>query len=409
MEEYKSEAIILIENSKEKDETNNNESIEATETKDLMNVTIINNSQEKESEKDQSAQNEDNESSKTNSRKSSLNSIQDRLQDNLNDLKTPMTISMEDLDDEKEIEFKRILLSVDFEDQCEKVENDEKVMKPSAETKITVHSSTTNSRKSSLNSIQDNLNDLKTPMTISMEDLDDEKEIEFKRILLSVDFEDQCEKVENDEKVMKPSAETKITVNGQSDPFRRRSETYTISPLREPKINKLSKLKTNLIRIGGVLLILGVLTGVGFTIANMFGWEFSHSSQNVEGVKLKQVEMEIHSYSGVGPCGSKAGVLAKLHHNSGYCEVKPYGSFDAGATIKWKGSELGDCNNFKFDPKNSEIDLYIKTKENDKFCPTSVTIVLDDGKDTTYNLDLPEGLYHNKGEKDTKKYSAKKL
>ena len=48
-------------------------------------------------------------------------------------------------------------------------------MKPSAETKITVHSSTTNSRKSSLNSIQDNLNDLKTPMTISMEDLDDEK------------------------------------------------------------------------------------------------------------------------------------------------------------------------------------------------------------------------------------------
>ena len=35
-------------------------------------------------------------------------------------------------------------------------------------------SSTTNSRKSSLNSIQDNLNDLKTPMTISMGDLDDE-------------------------------------------------------------------------------------------------------------------------------------------------------------------------------------------------------------------------------------------
>ena len=48
-------------------------------------------------EKDQSAQNEDNESSATNSRKSSLNSIQD----NSNDLKTPMTISMEDLDDEK--------------------------------------------------------------------------------------------------------------------------------------------------------------------------------------------------------------------------------------------------------------------------------------------------------------------
>ena len=105
---------------------------------------------------------------------------------------------------------------------------------------------------------------------------------------MSVDFEDQCEKVEkdeNDEKVMKPSAETKITISGQSDPFRRRSETYTISPLRKPKINKLSKLKTNLIRIGCVLLILGVLTGVGFTIANMFGLEFSHSSQNVEAVE----------------------------------------------------------------------------------------------------------------------------
>merc|ERR1712086_930838 len=172
-EEYKSEAHILIENSKDKDETNNIESIETTETKDSMNIAIVDNPKVKESEKDQSAQNEDNESSTTNSRKSSLNSIQD----NVNDLKTPMTISMEDLDDEKEIEFKRILLSVDFEDQCEKVEKDE-----------------------------------------------------------------------NDEKVMKPSAETKITVNGQSDPFRRRSETYTISPLRKPKINKLSKCKTNLIR-----------------------------------------------------------------------------------------------------------------------------------------------------------------
>ena len=101
---------------------------------------------------------------------------------------------------------------------------------------------------------------------------------------MSVDFEDQCEKVENDEKVMKPLAETKITVNGHSDQFRRRSETYTVSPITKPKINKLSKLKTNLIRVSGVLLILGVLTGVGFTIATMFGWEFSHSSQNVEGM-----------------------------------------------------------------------------------------------------------------------------
>ena len=102
-------------------------------------------------------------------------------------------------------------------------------------------------------------------------------------------------------------------------------------------------------------------------------------------------------------------LLYLIFLNLGYCEVSPSSSFDAGETIKWKGSKLGDCNNFKFDPKNSEIDLYIKTKENDKFCPTSVKIVLDDGKDTTYNLDLPEGLYHNKGEKDTKKYSAKKL
>lgn len=105
--------------------------------------------------------------------------------------------------------------------------------------------------------------------------------------MLSVDFEDQCEKVEkveNYEKVLKPSAETKITINGQSDPFRRRSETYTVSPITKPKINKLSKCKTNLVRIGCVLLILGVLTGVGFTIATMFGWDFSHSSQTVEGM-----------------------------------------------------------------------------------------------------------------------------
>ena len=94
--------------------------------------------------------------------------------------------------------------------------------------------------------------------------------------------------------------------------------------------------------------------------------------------------------------------------NLGYCEVKPYGSFDAGATIRWEGSELGDCNNFKFDPKDSEINLYIQTKENDKFCPTSVKIVLDDGKDTTYNLSLPKGPYHNKGERDMDKYTAHK-
>jgi len=330
MEEYKSEAHILIENSKEKDEPNNNESIETAETKDSMNIAIIDNPKVKDSEKDQSAQKEDNESS------------------------------------------------------------------------------TTNSRKSSLNSIQDNLNDSKTPMTISMEDLDDEKEIEFKRILLSVDFEDQCEKVENDEKVMKPSEETNITVNGQSDPFRRRSETYTISPLSKPKINRLSKLKTSLVRIGCVLLILGVLTGIGFTIANMFGWEFSHSSQNVEGVKLKQVEMTIHSYRGVGPCGSEGGVLTKLHHKSDYCEVSPSGPFDAGATINWNGTELGDCNNFKFDPNESTIDFYIKTNRDDKFCPTSVKIVLDDGKDTTYIKPLPNGFYHNKGERDEDKYTAHK-
>ena len=93
--------------------------------------------------------------------------------------------------------------------------------------------------------------------------------------------------------------------------------------------------------------------------------------------------------------------------NLGYCEVKPYGPFDAGATIEWIESELGDCNNFKFDPNESSIDFYITTKQNDKFCPTSVKIVLDDGRDTTYNLSLP-GLYHNKGELDTHKYTAHK-
>ena len=108
-------------------------------------------------------------------------------------------------------------------------------------------------------------------------------EIEFKRTLLSVDFEDQCEKVENAEKFMKSSAETKITINGQSDQFRKRSETYTVSAVKKPKIDKLSKLNTNLVRIGCVLFIIGVITGVGFTIAHMFGWEFSDVSDFAEG------------------------------------------------------------------------------------------------------------------------------
>ena len=108
---------------------------------------------------------------------------------------------------------------------------------------------------------------------------------------MSVDFEDQCEKVE---KVMKPLADTKITINGEFDSLRKRSETYTVSPVTKPKINKLSKCKTNLVRIGVVLLILGVLTGVGFTIANMFGWEFSHSSQNVEGMIFLSLKRPVY-------------------------------------------------------------------------------------------------------------------
>ena len=52
--------------------------------------------------------------------------------------------------------------------------------------------------------------------------------------------------------------------------------------------------------------------------------------------------------------------------------------------------------------------MYIKSKQNDKFCPTSVKIVLDDGKDTKYNLFLPNGPYHNKGERDMDKYTADK-
>ena len=111
------------------------------------------------------------------------------------------------------------------------------------------------------------------------------------------------------------------------------------------------------------------------------------------GANLKSVEMKIHPHLG---CGSAKGVITKLHHKSGYCEVSPYGSFGRSKTIMWTESKLGNCAHFRFDPNISTMNLYIQTKENDQFCPISVKIILNDnGKDTTYSLSLPNGYYHN--------------
>ena len=117
--------------------------------------------------------------------------------------------------------------------------------------------------------------------------------------------------------------------------------------------------------------------------------------------------MGIHGGTG---CGSYDGVRielkAKLDQN--YCRTRPYGEFSAGDTLDWTGRQLGNCQIAQFDPMEEEISLRIKTNRNDKFCPISVKIILNDQKSTSYLLQLPNGDWHNIDDKHDVTYYAKK-
>ena len=119
--------------------------------------------------------------------------------------------------------------------------------------------------------------------------------------------------------------------------------------------------------------------------------------------------MGIHGGTG---CGSYDGVRielrAKSDQNKNYCRTRPYGEFSAGDTLDWTGRQLGNCQIAQFDPMEEEISLRIKTNRNDKFCPISVKIILNDQKSTSYLLQLPNGDWHNIDDKHDVTYYAKK-
>ena len=115
--------------------------------------------------------------------------------------------------------------------------------------------------------------------------------------------------------------------------------------------------------------------------------------------------MGIH---GGASCGSEAGVKVELKAKSIQCITEPYGPFSAGDTLDWKEELLGNCKTTHFDPMEEKISLLIKTNIDDSFCPISVKITLNDQKSTSYLLSLPDGDWHNHGDKDDIAYTAKK-
>ena len=118
------------------------------------------------------------------------------------------------------------------------------------------------------------------------------------------------------------------------------------------------------------------------------------------------VQMGIHGH---GRCGSNAGVSIELKTKSDQCKTNPYGGFSAGDNLDWRGQLLGNCTTALFDPMEDAMSLWIKTNINDKFCPISVKIVLNDPTSTSYLLELPNGDWHNIDDKHDVIYTAKKL
>ena len=116
--------------------------------------------------------------------------------------------------------------------------------------------------------------------------------------------------------------------------------------------------------------------------------------------------MGIHSGT---RCGSYEGVRIELKSKTDLCKTQPYGGFSAGDTLNWTREKLGNCTTAHFDPMEQTISVWIKTNIDDAFCPISVKIVLNDQKNTSYSLPMPEEPWHNIDDKQNKTYTAKKL
>ena len=112
---------------------------------------------------------------------------------------------------------------------------------------------------------------------------------------------------------------------------------------------------------------------------------------------LKEIKMVVND-GGKGKAGK---VWLTLQQLATWCATKAI-EFSSGGTFTWSGENLGRCKNFKFDSASASIVFFIKAENSDKFCPTSVELVLNDDQKTSFFLDNMDC-----GNANTKKHTAK--
>ena len=83
--------------------------------------------------------------------------------------------------------------------------------------------------------------------------------------------------------------------------------------------------------------------------------------------------------------------------------------FSSGETITWKDKELGSCKIVKLDANSVSVQFWILMSSNgsnqDKICPASVEIVLNDEQNTSYILDELDCNYN--GNQNLVEHTAK--
>ena len=80
----------------------------------------------------------------------------------------------------------------------------------------------------------------------------------------------------------------------------------------------------------------------------------------------------------LGCGGSNVKIVLKNPSLGTYCETSLSSEFDKGSIEEWQGSRLGDCETFAL---SDVLLLQVQTQANDQFCPETVTIYSNDGKE----------------------------
>ena len=118
-------------------------------------------------------------------------------------------------------------------------------------------------------------------------------------------------------------------------------------------------------------------------------------------IALKEIKMIVND-------GGKGKVWLQLQQPRGTkwqrCPTEVI-DFSSGGTLIWNAKNLGACKNFKFDSAIATIDFWIKAENSDKFCPTSVELVLNDDQNTSFFLDDMDCDYSRNT--NNKKHTAK--